>query len=1375
MDNNNLKYTFIYSPRTNYNNKLEKEQSLYIDLIKSFDPYSIKIIKKHFKEHLGHLNKETFICILKHHLLSWKLNLPEREKILIKLLSRLFDEIDINSNGEIQWNDFTNYIINISNFNTNENSLYSLQSYTQSKTIINHQDINDNNSKLKYMSSESNVISYCFYIEKYKLLGIVHEGKSKIMFYNTEKRKNELFEIDLMDTQKEINEYEINELNKKAEKMVQKEEEEKKRKIKLMEKLNNKIKYNIKEKDRVPTPDSVKKEIKIINNININDIKKNLNEIQYYPIYTCFAEDYDILFISSSNNKISAWKFNNKKNEFKNINNSTIKDLNNNLEDNNIISIPLYNCELPQYAMCYDNILKTLYSGQEDGKIFQWDMSNSKPIHIFEIIDDNKNNIYNTININNSKRNILNILSLSKIERNLLIKEKKEKRDEIEENEEKKEKANIILNNKEHKKKTVSCLILINNLRLLCSSYYTGQIILWDTITKKPKKIYKDQKTIIYQVIYNPVKNRIYSCGFEHEIYEYDPYNEDYAIRKIKGHMSSISSISFNQENNEFISIDIQGIMKIWDSNNFINFQTINIKESLNKETFNNKHKKKKNFKLNSNIYVEALSNVKQIVVYEENNIILFEKGKTLNPSLCDDNLIIGCAFNSYTNELITISTERIKFWNIFNGKVNKLYEDLMNGAEISTFELDKRNKKFYLGDNNGKIRSYNLINGNILKDFKSHNSGIIKIIHSLKNKILITGSSDLCIRLHSKIDDKDDIYKEIYALSNSNNILREEKLLKNILFNENDNMLIMALNKGIISYYDFNCNKFINDIIEKKDKTIIRRTPDLSSITDLSNDKCLFIAYENGERFIISKINNKYYHFLSGVKFCDFIEEDSSNIKDNGKRKKIIYSSIYDNTSNRLLVGDHMGYIFCYNLKILSQIMEKNYSSKEEILSIIKNKLIVQYIFKIQPYKQSIINLYIPLNLFPKIFLSVGSDSIVKLFDFEKAEYIESLKQISIKYTSVPIAISFIKENPFGENQDIKQEEEDYYFMSQEERKRKEEIFQTIKNINQKNKKYLIINDQIEFNNNKFMTENSNDSSKEKEKIIYRCEIEPNLKIPQINYKKAKRNDIIKYSNEILEYNAKMKLLSQIMGQKINSDKSSPWNYDVDFELILRKEKEEFRKLYIKINEKEKEVKNAENNFQHISIINSNYNPSYLNKLKNKDKLKFSDFIKEKLRIINLSNNKRKMIINEENEIIKYIEKHKYPYNSSPLQKSKSTNKKEIIKINEINNKNEKRNETLDHKNKNENNIKAIPLDLKSFNTIDKNNAKKRRIFCNKSLNTMIPDYDKFHDLRFLECKNQFDEKFNEISNPLKLIMKKYPKKIKLPKISQNFLGNNN
>ena len=302
IEKNNLKYTFLYSPRTNFNTRLENEQKLYKDLVKSFDPYSIKIIKKHFKEHLGNLNKETFICILKNHLLSWNLDLPHRETMIIKLLSRLFDEIDINSTGEVHWNAFVNYIINLSNININEKALYSLQSYKQSKTIINHQD-NSENNKFKNMSSDSNIISYCFYIEKYKLLGIAHEGKSKIKFYNTEKRKIENFDIDLMDAQKEITEYELNELNKKAEKMIKKEEEEKERKYKLMEKLNNRIKYKInKEKERVPTPDSIKREIKKINLGNMDEMEKNLKDIKYYPIYSCFADEYDILFISSSNN-----------------------------------------------------------------------------------------------------------------------------------------------------------------------------------------------------------------------------------------------------------------------------------------------------------------------------------------------------------------------------------------------------------------------------------------------------------------------------------------------------------------------------------------------------------------------------------------------------------------------------------------------------------------------------------------------------------------------------------------------------------------------------------------------------------------------------------------------------------------------------------------------------------------------------------------------------------------------------------------------------------------------------------------------------------------------------------------------------------------
>ena len=235
--------------------------------------------------------------------------------------------------------------------------------------------------------------------------------------------------------------------------------------------------------------------------------------------------------------------------------------------------------------------------------------------------------------------------------------------------------------------------------------------------------------------------------------------------------------------------------MKIFDNNNYYNFKNINIRKILNLE--NNKQQKRNNRNnlLNSNYYVEMLSNTKQIILYGKHNLILFEKGKMANPILCDDNIIIGCEYNCYYNNIITSSTKNIKVWNIFNGKIDKIYEDLMDGNEISIFELDKRNKKFYLGDRTGRIKCYNLNNGILLKEFKNHNDTIVNIIHTLKDgSILFTGSADLYIRIHSNIDDKDDIYREINILNNLLYMNQERNILKKFLFNEIDNMLIMAL-----------------------------------------------------------------------------------------------------------------------------------------------------------------------------------------------------------------------------------------------------------------------------------------------------------------------------------------------------------------------------------------------------------------------------------------------------------------------------------------------------------------------------------------------------------------------------------------------------
>ncbi len=61
------------------------------------------------------MTKKEFISIVKEQIAHWKPNLINREKKLIRCLDILFREIDINANKLLDWEEFTNYIIDKAN------------------------------------------------------------------------------------------------------------------------------------------------------------------------------------------------------------------------------------------------------------------------------------------------------------------------------------------------------------------------------------------------------------------------------------------------------------------------------------------------------------------------------------------------------------------------------------------------------------------------------------------------------------------------------------------------------------------------------------------------------------------------------------------------------------------------------------------------------------------------------------------------------------------------------------------------------------------------------------------------------------------------------------------------------------------------------------------------------------------------------------------------------------------------------------------------------------------------------------------------------------------------------------------------------------
>ena len=1437
------KYRLVYSPRTSISNMREREEKLFNDLGIGFEPSTIEIMKKHFKERLGVLNKVTFISIIKRHLNKWHPELSNREEMLVKLLSKLFDQIDLNSNGDMEWNEFMNYIVDSSFQKNFQKAANTLQHYAICKaslaltSVPGGEEIDRNN----LLSNFNQSISYCFYIQKYKLIGVIHDNKSNISFYNAETNIKEGKEINLIETQDEIDKFEINELDHKTKIMLQKESE-KARQLFLKQKENilsfrkkNNIKGYIdlykkeakyinkdllksKEKERIPTPLAISREIRLIKGNNfLNNKKRNVNR-KLSTLCTFFVEEYDLLFISSSNNKISAWRYNTELKGFQNVNSSNYLSKNFVFSDSEM-KIPIFSSGIPQYTLCFDSIMNKLYSGQEDGKILVWNMNSSKNKD-FLFYEDNKNNFTKTINKNRTVFSDNNDNLNLKSERKSTTDGFYSKESEIMARENRNKQFINICN----KRDTVSCLLMLNKLRLLCASYYNGKVILWDIVTKKPKKIFNEQKTGIYQFVYDPNKNYLYTCGFDHNIYVYDPYNEDSSVYQLKGHNSSVKSLSLNLENNELISIDINGNLKIWDTTIFMNFQTLNIYNSLIAEQGHSKKQAEQlvnKKKIMSNIHVLSLSNIKKIIVYGD-KFLIYEKGKTKNPNLCDDNLILGCIYNNFQNDLITFSHKRVKLWDIFTGKVKIIFEDPMEGGEITSFAHDIQMKRFYIGDNFGKIKNFNLSTGGYLKSFISHKNEITHMIHSFKYELLITCSNDLVIRFQNDSElTTTDILKEINLnFLFSSTILIDHIYLKDVKLNEEDGHLMMGLSNTWISFYDVKHYKYLN-LYNAPQETISKATS-ISCIEDIKNEKIIFVSYENGKKSFILKPNNKYFYLLNFRKFGNFIENECDKYinKDNYKNddyKGIGVSTTYDESKHNLIIGDHLGFINVYNLNILNDFMNQNFENNEKIINFVENEININSILFIRAHKESIKHISVPQDLKPQIILSTSNDRTVKLFSYNTGEYIDSLKQVSIKYNPIPIAIEYIKNNPFLKDVDeiekkskLELYDTESVLKFEELKKIKNNLKNKMKDEEKKNTKNLNKNEKIEKiekneNNEKIIEY----PSPEIDTIFRENVIRKNIRPPDFDIDNIQNNDAFVVSNDILEYNAKVKLHDTSIGTNIPNNRSTLWNYNIDINFILNKNKEDIQELINKINLKENEIVLTELAYKTNSIYNPNYQPIFLKNLDNDEKSELNNIINEKIKNIKFAIS-RSQISKCENESIKTIYHFSSPTNNQPKQNLifNSINKKKYFSHNKNKN-NVKFSLTAQGFGKKKNNNRNLDKDKAQLNIITNNteenfnnnklslkenklnsiiNSKSQKFkLGNDQINNYNPlkttigndkkkIYKKYHDQRIQKCLSQFEERLNELAIPFSLLYRnKKIKKSSLPKINYNIFANHN
>ena len=990
-----------YSPRTEYSVKLEEEEEMYSELKQNFDPITIKIIKKHFKERLGALKKEEMVAILKNHLLGFLPDHPDREKIMVRLLSRLFGDIDLNDNGDLEWNEFTNYIIHLggSGDKSKSNVAYRLKFYSKSERNINPLELSD-------------PVVYAFYIEKHNVLGIVEENKSVVKFFDGKTCKRLKTSIDLKDIQQSVDLVEFSKLNEKANRNIIKEEEEKKIKQDMLERgranLMGAMKsiepegktlrgggrrsgLAINKKDGQVLMKFRKKHREeqkgIIDNfqmldkfdVNIRNQNKKLS-----VLCTCFIPEYDLLMISSTNNTITAWKYT--RTEIKNVNVTTEYRL-----SKDELKIAILIAGSPQCTMVWEPQQKCLFTGQKDGKILKWELINPNPLY-----DDTLN--ITTVTEKMGKLNLNKKDNTNKEVTKKLLQQLKEKSSRYKDN-----LTNPFLIDDKHKNLTVSCLLILKKLQLLAASYYNGYVILWDTILKEYRKCYFDQNTGIYSMAYDSIRNLLFTCGFNHDIYVYDPYIDGSSIYKLSGHSCSINSIDTNEKESELISLDILGNIKIWDSSGLINFQTLKINEEVEdtgKKSHQENNTKKK--KLSSSLRMVYLRKLKKIFIYGS-KLLFFETDRSNSPDLADDQVICSCYYDKTTKNLLSFCLKKIKFWNLLTGKVKQIYDDPM-GAEMTAIAVDKPCKRAYMGDNTGKLKNINLKNGTLLKELEPHNTEIKFLIHSMELNLVATCSIDNVIKIH---DDHELLESEV---------VKELKIpdfnVRALCLINRFSRLGIGLSNGVVKFYDIEHFHFDSDLESDSSQF----TDEVSAIDQIEEIELVLCCYSSGLcKFIVTP--------PSTAKFNTIYQFNNSK-----EGFPVSISCLeFDTNLHHVFIGDMLGNINCYDISIIYDIMEEITTKEEgrnfENETIITkenihlfNDLNIKHLWTVEAHKESIRHIHY-IDIQPRIIITTSHDLRIKIFDADDGKYKDEFKQIANRIKPVPIGIKYYLLDPFGED----------------------------------------------------------------------------------------------------------------------------------------------------------------------------------------------------------------------------------------------------------------------------------------------------------------------------------------------------------------------
>jgi WD40 repeat protein len=116
---------------------------------------------------------------------------------------------------------------------------------------------------------------------------------------------------------------------------------------------------------------------------------------------------------------------------------------------------------------------------------------------------------------------------------------------------------------------------------------------------------------------------------------------------------------------------------------------------------------------------------------------------------------------NPISQTIVTATTMGATVWNAGDGSQDRYYDNTLlfggeaagAGAELSSCSLDGRRRKLITGDNAGRIRVHNYLNGAMMKELDPHKGEVTALVYCEEEGLVVSTSWDATIHVSDELD----------------------------------------------------------------------------------------------------------------------------------------------------------------------------------------------------------------------------------------------------------------------------------------------------------------------------------------------------------------------------------------------------------------------------------------------------------------------------------------------------------------------------------------------------------------------------------------------------------------------------------------------